>query len=349
MNKILVTLFFSFLIFSIHAQDSTEEKIMALINEGVDLHDASDYNGAIAKYQEVLKIDSKNLLALAEIALTYHVTQEYSKCIDACKKAIKHHKKDKKLETVYVTYGNTLDIIGNTKKAKKIYKQGIKKFPNASMLYFNYGITLAKSGEIEKALDCFQKSSQLNPNHASSHYVQSLIASDLRMRVPAILVGWRFLILEPTGERAKIMQEGVSNLMKSSAKRNGDQGITITLDALMVEGKKENDFSMVEMIIDLSGAIDLEEGVLEQTEEEKFVEKINKICKMLSESNDSKKGFYWEHFAPYFKELHDEGHTEALAYLIKLSSNEESIQAWMEQNGDKVDDLFKWSDNYEWN
>ncbi len=117
----------------------------------------------------------------------------------------------------------------------------------------------------------------------------------------------------------------------------------------MVEGKKENDFSMVEMIIDLSGAIDLEEGVLEQTEEEKFVEKINKICKMLSESNDSKKGFYWEHFAPYFKELHDEGHTEALAYLIKLSSNEESIQAWMEQNGDKVDDLFKWSDNYEWN
>ncbi len=348
MNRTLITILFSVLVFSLSAQDSKEEKIKALINEGVELHDASDYKGAIEKYQEVLKMDSKNLLALAEIALTYHVTQKYSDSINACKKAIKHHKKNELLVTVYVTYGNTLDIIGNTKKAKKIYKQGIKKFPNATMLYFNYGITLAKVGDSEEALDCFQKSSQLNPNHASSHYVQSLVASDLRMRVPAILVGWRFLILEPTGERAKIMQEGVSNLMKGSTKKNGDEGITITLDALMVKEKKENDFSMVEMIIDLSGAVDLGDDDQEQTEEEKFVEKINKICKILSENSGSKKGFYWEHFAPYFKELHDEGHTEALAYLIKLSTNEKAVQDWMEKNGDKVDDLFKWSDNYEW-
>ena len=105
---------------------------------------------------------------------------------------------------------------------------------------------------------------------------------------------------------------------------------------------------MVEMIIDLSGAVDLGDDDQEQTEEEKFVEKINKICKILSENSGSKKGFYWEHFAPYFKELHDEGHTEALAYLIKLSTNEKAVQDWMEKNGDKVDDLFKWSDNYEW-
>ena len=348
MNKVLITILFSFLIFSLNAQESKEDKIKRIINEGIELHDGSDYKGAIEKYKEVLDMDSKNLLALAELALTYHVTQKYSDCIDACKKAIKHHKKNELLVTVYVTYGNTLDIIGNTKKAKKIYKQGIKKFPNATMLYFNYGITLAKLGDTKESLECFQKSSQLNPNHASSHYIQSLIATDLRMRVPSILVGWRFLILEPTGERAKLMQEGISNLMKGSAKRNGEEGVTITLDALMLEGKKENDFSKVEMIIDLSGAIDLEENVLEQTDEEKFVDKINSICQMLSEEGDSKKGFYWDHFAPYFKALYDEGHSEALAYLIKLSTNEKPVQDWMEKNGDKVDELFKWSDNYEW-
>lgn len=216
------------------------------------------------------------------------------------------------------------------------------------MLYFNYGVTLAKLGDTEKSLDCFQKSSQLNPNHASSHYVQSLIASDLRMRVPAILVGWRFLIIEPTGERAKIMQAGVSNLMKGSAKKTGDNQISITLNSLMTDTKKENDFSMVEMIIDLSGAVDLGEDAIEKSEEEKFVATIEKICSMLSEDNGSKKGFYWEHFAPYFKELSDEGHAEALAYLIQLSTNEKTIQEWMEKNGDKVDDLYKWSDNYEW-
>ncbi|MFK8008684.1 MAG: tetratricopeptide repeat protein [Saprospiraceae bacterium] len=348
MNKLLLTFLCLFLAFPFFAQDSNEDKIATLVNEGIELHDASNYQGAIQKYQEALEFDSKNLLALAELALTYHLTQKYEDCINVCKKAIKHHKKNKLLVSVYVTYGNTLDIIGRTKKAKKIYKQGIKKFPDATMLYFNYGITLAKLGDIEESLECFQKSSQLNPNHASSHYVQSLIASDLRMRVPAILSGWRFLILEPTGERAKIMQAGVSNLMKGSAKKTGDNQISITLNSLTTETKKENDFSMVEMIIDLSGAVDLGEDIVEKTEEEKFVAKVEKICTMLSEDNSSKKGFYWEHFAPYFKALNDAGHSEALAYLIQLSTNEKTIQNWMEKNGDKVDDFFKWSDNYEW-
>jgi len=349
MNQLLLTFLLSFFTFSLQAQNTTNDKIKILVNEGIELHDASDYKGAIKKYQEVLELDSKNLLALAELALTYHVIQKYDDCIDACKKAIKHHKKNKQLVTVYVTYGNTLDIIGNTKKAKKIYKKGIKKFPTASMLYFNYGVTLVKLGETEESLKCFQKSSQLNPHHASSYYIQSLIASDLRMRVPSILVGWRFLILEPTGERAKIMQAGVSNLMKGSAKKTGDQQVAITMNPSMLDGKKTNDFSMVEMIIDLSGAIDLHEiAEDEATEQEKFVTKVESICSMLSEEEKSKKGFYWKHFAPYFSELHSAGHTEALAYLIQLSTNEKDIQEWMEKNGDKVDDLYKWSDNYQW-
>lgn len=349
MNQFFLSFLFTLLFFSINAQNSNEEKITALVSQGIELHDASDYKGAIQKYQEALELDSKNLLALAELALTYHTLQKYEDCMDVCKKAIKHHKKDKLLVSVYVTYGNTLDIIGKTKKAKKTYKQGLKKFPDAAMLYFNYGITLAKLGETEESLKCFQKSSQLNPNHASSHYVQSLIASDLRMRVPSILVGWRFLILEPTGERAKIMQAGVSNLMKGSAKKTGDNQISITLNSLMLESKKENDFSMVEMIIDLSGAVDLGEDDIEISNDEKFVAKIEKICSMLSEDKNSKKGFYWEHFAPYFKELQNQGHVEALAYLIQLSTNEKSIQEWMEKNGDKVDDFYQWSDNYKWN
>ncbi|MFK7772541.1 MAG: tetratricopeptide repeat protein [Saprospiraceae bacterium] len=351
MKKFLFTFLLSILVFSLSAQNDSEDKITTLINEGIELYDASDYQGAIKKYQEVLDSDNKNLLALAELALTYHVLQQYDECIDICKKAIKHHKKSKQLISVYVTYGNTLDIIGKTKKAKKIYKQGIKKFPKAPMLYFNYGITLAKLGDTEESLDCFQKSSQLNPNHASSHYVQSLIASDLRMRVPAILVGWRFLILEPTGERAKIMQKGISNLMKGSAKKTGENQVSITLNSMMLETKQENDFSMVEMIIDLSGATDLGEDDDDdepKTDEEKLVAKIETICDMLSEDGNSKKGFYWEHFAPYFKQLNDEGHAETLAYLIQLSTNEKTIQDWMEKNGAKVDDFYRWSDNYEW-
>ena len=125
MNKFLLTFLFSFLVFSLHAQNDSEDKITTLVNEGIEMHDASDYKGAIKKYQEALELDSKNLLALAELALTYHITQKYDDCISTCKKAIKHHKKNKQLVSIYVTYGNTLDIIGNTKKVIEKLKEKI--------------------------------------------------------------------------------------------------------------------------------------------------------------------------------------------------------------------------------
>ena len=39
-----------------------------IVNEGIPYHDKGDYEGAIKKYDEALKLDSDNLLALAEKA-----------------------------------------------------------------------------------------------------------------------------------------------------------------------------------------------------------------------------------------------------------------------------------------
>lgn len=348
MNKILSLCYFLILSVSIYSQ-TDDKTIENLINEGYHLHEEADYKGAIAKYQEALKIDSKNLLAHAEIAFSYYRMEKYDKSIEHCKKAIKFHKKDKRLSSVYVTYGNSLDMVGKTKKSIKIYKEGIKKFSEDFMLFFNYGITLMKKGKTEDALIQFQESARLNPLHSSSHYLQALATSELRMKVPAILAGWRFLILEPTGERAKLIQEGVANIMQGDAHRSGENEITININDLMGKGEKENDFSTIDMVLGLSGAVDLSEEGIEQTEQEKILSKMETICTMLDEGNEkSKKGYYWEYYAPYFRALNKSDHLETFSYLFLVSSNEDEIQNWFEKNGEKVELFYQWSEEFEW-
>ncbi|MEM6965183.1 MAG: tetratricopeptide repeat protein [Bacteroidota bacterium] len=346
-----ITLLLCFFLFSVsllsYGQDDAE-KIDNLINEGYQLHEAADYQGAIAKYQEAIQLDGKNLLAHAEIAFSYYRLEQYNKSIEHCKKAIKYHKKDERLSTVYVTYGNSLDMIGKTKKSIKIYKEGIKKFPEDFMLYFNYGITLMKKGKKEDALPQFQMSAKLNPLHASSHYLQALTTSELRMQVPSILAGWRFLILEPTGERAKLIRAGVANIMKGNAQRTGKNEITININDFMSKGEKENDFSAINMILGLSGAVDLGEEGIALTEQEIIFNKMETICKMLTEDEEKSKGYYWEYYAPYFSALHKSGHLEAFSHLFLASTNEDVIQNWFEKNGEKIEQFYQWSEAYEW-
>ena len=60
----LLLTFFSNLIFS---QQNPKDPVGQLVNEGIQLHDAGDYNGAIKKYEEALQYYNKSLVIKVRI------------------------------------------------------------------------------------------------------------------------------------------------------------------------------------------------------------------------------------------------------------------------------------------
>lgn len=65
MKRFLLLILFPVLSFS---QNKNEAKVK--VNEGIILHDEGKYNDALDKYEEALKLDKNNLIAISEKAMT---------------------------------------------------------------------------------------------------------------------------------------------------------------------------------------------------------------------------------------------------------------------------------------
>jgi len=60
--------------------------VQTLIDEGVALHDQGQYQQAIDKYKEALKLDSNSVTAIYEMAFSYFSLKDYDETEGLCRK-----------------------------------------------------------------------------------------------------------------------------------------------------------------------------------------------------------------------------------------------------------------------
>ncbi|CAD0004243.1 tetratricopeptide repeat protein [Flavobacterium salmonis] len=342
-KTLLLFLFFS----ATYAQNKAEAE--KLVDEGIELHDKGDYDGAIAKYSKALEIDKDNLLALTEKAMSLNTSGKYDESIQVAKHTISTHPKED-LSTVYVSYANSLDHLHKLDEALKIYDEGIKKFPDYHQLYFNKGVCYANSNKYGEAVDCLQKALLVNPNHAGSLNAIGIMEMSSN-RIPAILAFSRFLIVEPQTSRAKKNLESLQNLLMQGVKQS-DEKITISINSDMLADpkgkKKENDFSQTDLILSMAAGLDFDKKNTAKTDVEKFIGKFETICASLDETKKGNSGFYWQNLAPYFIEMKEKKLIEPFAYIAFASSGKEDVSKWLKQNQAELEKFYTWSTGYNW-
>lgn len=345
MKRFLLLILFPVLSFS---QNKNEAKVK--VNEGIVLHDEGKYNDALDKYEEALKLDKNNLIAISEKAMTLEALKKYDEAIELCKLAINIYPKED-IKTIYITYGNSLDHSKRTKDALKIYDEGIKKYPNYYQLYFNKAITLVNDKQIEKSLELFQKSATLNPNHLGS--LNALAALNRDKRIISILASLRYLSIDNKTSRAKGNLNSVIDLMQKGVTQTDDKSITLAIDPQAMEdaGKKKkgiNNFSTVDMVLSMTAALDFDEKNKNKTQCQKAIDKFESIFAVLKEGQKENKGFYWEFLAPYFIELKDKNLIEPFANIVFLPSQAEDVKKYHQDNANEIQRFYEWDKNYPW-
>jgi len=351
MKKILILLLFSCHLSFSQNKESAEK----LVEEGIELHDKGEYNGAIEKYNKALELDKDNAFALVEKSYTLLTLNKSEETIEVCKLAIKKHPKATILKTVYVNYGNSLDAINKSKEAIEIYDEGLKLFPDYYQLYFNKGVTYSILNKFDESIACFQKALTFNPNHASSHNGIGRLENIKERRIPSIMALCRFLVVEPQSKRAAENLGLLKELMTANVEKTGDNNININLNLNVVsesskKGKVvENDFSSTDLISTMDIALDFDDKYKDKTEVEKFFRKMGTICSSLNETKKKNKGFYWEFYAPYFIELQKNNFIETFSYLVYASSEEEYVINWLDSHEIELNSFYEWSNNYKWN
>ncbi len=337
-----------FCLFSIygHSQSTVE----SLFNEGLDLSDKGDFQGAKKKYEEGLKLNPGHAATKVEMSRTHLYMKEYDLCISLCKDILKTTGDTVAKRKTFVTWGTTLDSKDLPEEAIKIYKKGIKEFSTYYLLPYNLGVTLLRINDVDKALEQFERSASLNPDHPGSHFHLALIMEKKKNRIASMLALSRFLILEQQGARTLAALKALEAKIGSNVSKGEKNQINIILDPSGLDDKKENNFSAVDLFLSLSAAASMGEDSINKSPDEKFIRGMNALFTSLSEQEKNKEGFFWQYYTPFFVAMLKNGHAEAFCYVL-LSYNGEASQqviAWVKDNKKKTDSFFDWEYNYKW-
>lgn len=158
----------------------------------------------------------------------------------------------------------------------------------------------------------------------------------------------RFLVIEPTGQRALNNAELVNKILSDGVTKTGKNSITISIGSALLDSTKstEDDFSTQDMILMISSAMDLEKPYKKQNSAEKLERKLNGILASVSESKDPKVGFCFDYYIPYFQEMKEKGYLETFSYIAMASANDKKVNKWLKAHSTEINNFYKWNKAY---
>ena len=179
--------------FSLFAQqdaNSLHETAKAYMRQG-------DYANAIVVLNRALKEESNNIEISKDLAFSYYLQRNYSQSLETVKPLLDRKDAD---EQCYQIAGLVYKAIEETKECEKMYKQGIKRFPNSGALYNEYGeLVWAKEGA--DAIRLWEKGIEVDPDYSSNYYNACKYYYYTYDKVWSLIYGEIFVNLESYSKR----------------------------------------------------------------------------------------------------------------------------------------------------
>jgi len=293
MKKLALSLLFTIASLFCSAQPGTD--IKKLVKEGIELHDKGDYDGAIKKYDEALKLNKEDFDANYEKAFSLSSAKRYDECIELCKSMTERFTEHGLVREVYSIWGSALDDKGKADEALNIFNKGLDRFPTYYLLHFNKGLTFMRQKKYNDAAESYMAALRSNPLHPSSNlYLATILQNE--NRIAALLSYMFFIACEPQTKRSIEAHEAIQEIIYRNIKKDG-KNTTIAIDMNTLKPKEKNvanDFSQAEFMFSLLGSMDNAKGIdsVANTPAAKFDLRLQLLIGSLKNDKKENIGFY---------------------------------------------------------
>ena len=162
-----------------------------------------DFPNAILVLNRAIQLDPQDISIAKDLALNYYFNKDNNKALEIIKPVLERDDAD---DQSFQIAGNIYKELGQKKDCEKIYRKGIKKFPESGAMYNELG-ELQWGQNDYTAIKQWEKGIELDPSYSRNYYNAAKFYYLTTDKVWSILYGEIFINMEPGGSRSAEIKE----------------------------------------------------------------------------------------------------------------------------------------------
>ena len=188
--KIFFTGLICFFTLNLFAQDDVQK----LLETARTFTRQGDYTNALLVLNRAASLKPGDLEIQKDIAYNQYMSGDYDQASAMAKQLLE--RVDADVQTFQIA-GNIYKGMNDKKECLKLYKKGIKKFPNSGALHFEYGEILLMDDQRQEAIDQWETGIETDPSYSGNYYHAAKFYAYNKVNVVrTILYGEIFVNLE---------------------------------------------------------------------------------------------------------------------------------------------------------
>ena len=240
MKHLLPALGLLFAVYSTSAQEADSKTIQQTANNYIR---QGDYSNAILVLNRALQTNADNLDLQKDLAFAYYLNRDYVHALEIAKNF--PDRKDADVQS-YQILGMVYKAIEEVKECDKMYRAGIKRFPNSGTLYSEYGEMLWTKKDYSEAIKQWEKGIEVDPNYSGNYYNAVKYYYYTTDKVWTLIYGEIFVNLESyskrTAEIKTILLDGYKKLFTDADLYKGQDTKNDFVKAFLDEMKTQSSY-----------------------------------------------------------------------------------------------------------
>ena len=178
------------------SRSELQETAKAFIRQG-------DYTNAVIVLNRGLQMEPGNIEMSKDLAMSYYYQKDNTRALEVIRPVLDNEQAD---DQSFQIAGNIYKQLGLLKDCEKMYRKGIKKFPESGPLYNELGELMFTQQDYE-AIKQWEKGIQADPSYSKNYYNAAKFYYLSTDKVWSILYGETFLDMEPMSAKAPEMKQ----------------------------------------------------------------------------------------------------------------------------------------------
>jgi tetratricopeptide (TPR) repeat protein len=212
-----------------------------------------DYGNAVLILNRCLAKEPSNTSIGKDLALSYFYVQNNEKALEIIKPVLDSKDAD---DQCFLITGNIYKQLEKPKESEKIFKKGIKMFPESGSLYNELGEVQIAANNNKDAIKNWEKGIELDPSYSKNYYNASRFYFASNNNVWCVLYGEIFVNMEPNNPKTiqlkKVIIESYKRLFTDiNVAKNNKSNKTFAklyVEALEKQGVQSNQGINVETL-----------------------------------------------------------------------------------------------------